>query len=46
MVHQSPLAYHCGENHLDIVKLLLKEGADVNISSKHGSSPILEAIKK
>ena len=36
----------CSEGHYEIVKYLLENGADVNISDSNGNSPIDEATKK
>lgn len=43
--NQTPLIYACRQGHLAIVKLLLQAGASPNHLTKHGRSPLLEAIE-
>jgi len=44
-IGQTPLAGASGYGNLDMVKLLLKSGADPNLASGfHGTTPIIEAI--
>ena len=42
---QTPLIYACRQGHLEIVRLLLKAGANPNHLTKLGKSPLLEVIE-
>ena len=43
--NQTPLIYACRQGHLEMVRLLVKAGANPNHLTKLGKSPLLEAIE-
>jgi len=42
--NRTSLHYACSKNKAEVVKLLVKEGADVNVADETGATPLHRAV--